>query len=33
VMEVNEIGLMILKGDEKQVGRFGLDIKEFGFYK
>jgi len=33
VMEVNEIGFMILKGDEKQVGRFGLDIKEFGFYK
>jgi hypothetical protein len=24
--------LMILRGEEAQVGKFGLDVEEFGFY-
>ncbi|CAL6271354.1 unnamed protein product [Bathycoccus prasinos] len=32
VKEVTELGLMILRGEEAQVGNFGLDVEEFGFY-
>lgn len=32
VKEVTELGLMILRGEEAQVGKFGLDVEEFGFY-
>ena len=30
---VCEVGLMILKGDEKQVGAFSLDVREVGAYR
>ena len=32
VKEMTELGLMILRGEEAQVGKFGLDVEEFGFY-
>ena len=32
VKDMTELGLMVLRGEEAQVGKFALDVQELGFY-
>jgi hypothetical protein len=32
VKDMTELGLMVLRGEEAQAGKFALDVQELGFY-